>query len=80
MEMGQQDGICYSPVGRWLQQAQFLQWLGYNVTGVIKAVYKQSHESTDLSGVNSALKGWEFMAKGVWDTTWEMRAVFGKFL
>lgn len=50
------------------------------MTGVIKAVYKKSHESTDPSGINSALKGWEFMARGMWDTTCETRAVIGKLL
>lgn len=44
------------------------------------AVYKQSHESTDASEFNSALKCWDFIRKGLWTATCETKAGIGKFL
>lgn len=60
--MGEQGGFCYNSQGDGDGEHN----LSYDYDCVLKVVYKKSHKSTDVWGINSALKGWEVIKRNMW--------------
>lgn len=78
MEAGGQGGICCNPVGTRLWRSTISAVISLQWDWRSKSCIGKRHESTDASGSNSALKGWEFIRRGMWDITCETRAMTGK--